>query len=83
MTEHSGGEQPAFESTLEATAVDLITTVVQETFTALDPIELVRTHAAHLSAEDQVAVADLIDNAVVEIEVGFSGHTDEHQHDHN
>lgn len=67
-------EQPGFENTLEAAAVDLITAVVQETFLGLDPLELVRTRAAHLSDADQRIVADLIDNAVVEVEVDFGAH---------
>ncbi|MGC3993077.1 MAG: hypothetical protein QM779_02925 [Propionicimonas sp.] len=67
-------EQPGFEDSLEATAVNLITNFVQEIFADLDPLELVRAGAPELSAEDQRTVAHLIDEAVVEIEVDFSGH---------
>lgn len=74
MTDDTEWEQPGFEDTLEGAAVDLITAFVQEAFVALDPLELVRTRASHLSAEDQQAVAHLIDEAVVELEVDFSGH---------
>lgn len=70
----AGWQQPDFQNTLEAAAVDLITGLVQEVFLELDPLELVRTRASHLSAEDQQAVAHLIDEAVVELEVDFSGH---------
>ncbi|MCB0912238.1 MAG: hypothetical protein KDB60_11545 [Propionibacteriaceae bacterium] len=74
MTDDTDWEQPGFENTLEAAAVDLITGFVQDAFVALDPLELVRTRASHLSAADQAAVAHLIDEAVVELEVDFSGH---------
>lgn len=74
MTDDTGWEQPEFEDPLEAAAVDLITAFVQDAFQALDPLELVRTRAPELSAEDQAAVAHLIDEAVVELEVDFSGH---------
>lgn len=70
----AGWQQPDFQDTLEAAAVDLITGLVQEVFLELDPLELVRTRASHLSPEDQQAVAHLIDEAVVELEVDFSGH---------
>ena len=74
MSDQGGWEQPDFENTLEATAIDLITAFVQDAFVALDPLALVRTRASHLSPEDQAAVAHLIDEAVVELEVDFSGH---------
>lgn len=67
-------EQPEFEDTLEAAAVELITSVVQQVFTELDPVALVEAQAAHLSPEERAAVAALIDNAVVELEVDFTGH---------
>ncbi|MBI5027950.1 MAG: hypothetical protein HZB48_03895, partial [Actinobacteria bacterium] len=40
-------EQPEFEDTLEATAVELITAVVQQVFTDLDPVALVEAEASH------------------------------------
>ncbi len=67
-------EQPDFQSTLEAAAVDLITHRVQQVFAELDPVQLVEVGAPELSEHDRHIVADLIDNAVVEIEVDFSGH---------
>lgn len=67
-------EQPEFEDTLEATAVELITAVVQQVFSDLDPVALVEAEASHLTPEERAAVAALIDNAVVELEVDFTGH---------
>lgn len=67
-------EQPSFEDGLDAVAVNLITAFVQEIFADLDPIKLVEAGAPELSPEDQRTVADLIDGAVVELEVDFSGH---------
>lgn len=70
----AGWQQPDQEDPLEATAIDLITQIVQEAFLELDPLELVRTRAPQLSADDQAVVAHLIDEAAVELEVDFSGH---------
>ncbi|MFT4109899.1 hypothetical protein [Propionicimonas sp.] len=67
-------EQPGFEDALEGTAVNLITGFVQRIFADLDPLELVRAEAPELSEDDQRAVAHLIDEAVVELEVDVSGH---------
>lgn len=70
----AGRQQPDREDPLEATAIDLISQVVQEAFLELDPLELVRRRAPQLSADDQAVVAHLIDEAAVELEVDFSGH---------
>lgn len=74
MTEPTDGEQPEVADNLEAVAVNLITSLIQEIFADLDPVELVEAGAPELSAEDRRAVADLIDGALVELEVDFSGH---------
>lgn len=67
-------EQPSFEDGLDAVAVNLITGFVQEIFADLDPLQLVEAGAPDLSPEDKRTVAELIDGAVVELEVDFSGH---------
>lgn len=65
-------EQPAFQNGLDAIAVDLITAEVRKAFAALDPVALVATEAAHLDQESRRIVAELIDTAVVEIDVAFT-----------
>ncbi len=83
MTDRTDAEpaQPDARDALEATAVELISELVQEAFLSLDPLPFVRARATQLSAVDQQTVADLIDSAVVEIEVGFDD-DDHHDHDH-
>ena len=66
-----GWEQPPFEEGLDAIAVDLITTLMQEVFAELDPVQLVANSGLDLSEEDRARVAEMIDRAIVEIEVGF------------
>ncbi len=66
-----GWEQPPFGEGLDAIAVDLITTLMQEVFAELDPVQLVANSGLDLSEEDRARVAEMIDRAIVEIEVGF------------
>lgn len=75
----AGSETSGSADALEGIAIELITDFVQEAFLGLDPLQRVRQHAPHLSAADQQAVADLIDNAEVEFEIGFGTH--DHPHD--
>jgi hypothetical protein len=63
-------EQPLFDGGLERVAVDLITGVVQRMFAELDPLALVESAEA-IGAQDKRTVADLIDRAVVELDVSF------------
>ena len=79
----AGWQQPPFGEGLDAVAVDLITAVVQQVFADLDPLELAATAAPDLSAEERAKVAELIDSAVVELDIDFSGEDDHHDHDHH
>lgn len=69
-----GWEQPPFGAGLDEIAVDLITTVLQQVFADLDPVELVAASGVDLADEDRQTVADMIDSAIVEIEIGFPRH---------
>ena len=66
-----GWEQPPFGEGLDAIAVDLITGLMQRVFAEMDPGALVAESGLDLSDEDRVTVANMIDTAIVEIEVGF------------
>ena len=74
-------EQPGFGDSLEAIAVRLISAEVQRIFAELDPLQLVEDAGLDLADEDNSTVAHLIDCAVVEMEIDFSGE-DDHDHDH-
>jgi len=74
-------EQPGFRENLDAIAVELISAEVQRIFSELDPVRLVEEAGLDLTAEDKATVAHLIDTAVVEMEIDFSGEV-EHDHDH-
>ena len=74
-------EQPGFRENLDAIAVELISAEVQRIFSELDPVKLVEDAGLDLTAEDKATVAHLIDTAVVEMEIDFSGEV-EHDHDH-
>jgi hypothetical protein len=74
-------EQPGFGDNLDAIAVQLISAEVQRIFAELDPLKLVEDAGLDLTAEDKATVAHLIDCAVVEMEIDFSGE-DEHDCDH-
>jgi len=74
-------EQPGFGENLDAIAVELISAEVQRIFSELDPVRLVEEAGLDLTAEDKATVAHLIDTAVVEMEIDFSGEV-EHDHDH-
>jgi hypothetical protein len=67
-------EQPEQGDDLETVAVNLITSFVQEMFADLDPAQLVEAGAPDLSEDDRHRVADLIDGALVELEVEFDQH---------
>ena len=80
MTDHTTGwEQPGFARSLDAVAVELISTHIQAVFAALDPLQLVKDARLELSDEDKATVAHLIDCAVVEMEIDF---TLEGEHEH-
>ena len=66
---------------LDAIAVELISAEVQRIFAELDPVKLVEDAGLDLTPEDKATVAHLIDTAVVEMEIDFSGEV-EHDHDH-
>ncbi len=66
-----GWEQPPYGEGLDAIAVDLITTLMQQVFAELDPAQLVADSGLDLSEEDGRTVAQMIDTAIIEIEVGF------------
>jgi hypothetical protein len=72
-------EQPGFTHNLDAVAVQLISAHVQLIFAELDPLQLVEDADLDLADEDKATVAHLIDCAVVEMEIDFSG---EVEHDH-
>jgi len=72
-------EQPGFRENLDAIAVELISAEVQRIFGELDPVKLVEEAGLDLTAEDKATVAHLIDTAVVEMEIDFSGEV-EHEH---
>ena len=72
-------EQPGFRENLDAIAVELISAEVQRIFSELDPVKLVEDAGLDLTAEDKATVAHLIDTAVVEMEIDFSGEV-EHEH---
>ena len=72
-------EQPGFRENLDAIAVELISAEVQRIFGELDPVKLVEDAGLDLTAEDKATVAHLIDTAVVEMEIDFSGEV-EHEH---
>ena len=74
-------EQPGFRENLDAIAVELISAEVQRIFGELDPAKLVEEAGLDLTAEDKATVAHLIDTAVVEMEIDFSGEV-EHDHEH-
>ena len=74
-------EQPGFGNNLDAIAVELISAEVQRIFGELDPVKLVEEAGLDLTAEDKATVAHLIDTAVVEMEIDFSGEV-EHEHEH-
>ncbi|HEY3546126.1 MAG TPA: hypothetical protein VGK17_08535 [Propionicimonas sp.] len=74
-------EQPGFGTNLDAIAVELISAEVQRIFAELDPGKLVEDAGLDLTPEDKATVAHLIDSAVVEMEIDFSGEV-EHDHDH-
>ena len=74
-------EQPGFRENLDAIAVELISAEVQRIFSELDPVRLVEEAGLDLTAEDKATVAHLIDTAVVEMEIDFSGEV-EHDHEH-
>jgi hypothetical protein len=74
-------EQPGFRENLDAIAVELISAEVQRIFSELDPLKLVEDAGLDLTPEDKATVAHLIDTAVVEMEIDFSGEA-EHDHDH-
>jgi hypothetical protein len=74
-------EQPGFGNNLDAIAVELISAEVQRIFAELDPGKLVEDAGLDLTPEDKATVAHLIDSAVVEMEIDFSGEV-EHDHDH-
>ena len=74
-------EQPGFGENLDAIAVELISAEVQRIFSELDPVRLVEEAGLDLTAEDKATVAHLIDTAVVEMEIDFSGEV-EHDHEH-
>ena len=74
-------EQPGFGENLDAIAVELISAEVQRIFSELDPVRLVEEAGLDLTAEDKATVAHLIDTAVVEMEIDFSGEV-EHEHEH-
>ena len=74
-------EQPGFRENLDAIAVELISAEVQRIFGELDPVKLVEDAGLDLTAEDKATVAHLIDTAVVEMEIDFSGEV-EHDHEH-
>lgn len=74
-------EQPGFGGNLDAVAVQLISAHVQRIFTELDPLQLVEDAGLDLTDEDKATVAHLIDCAVVEMEIDFSGE-DDHDHEH-
>jgi hypothetical protein len=74
-------EQPGFRENLDAIAVELISAEVQRIFSELDPLKLVEDAGLELTAEDKATVAHLIDTAVVEMEIDFSGEA-EHDHEH-
>ena len=74
-------EQPGFRENLDAIAVELISAEVQRIFGELDPVKLVEDAGLDLTAEDKATVAHLIDTAVVEMEIDFSGEV-EHEHEH-
>jgi hypothetical protein len=74
-------EQPGFRENLDAIAVELISAEVQRIFGELDPVKLVEEAGLDLTAEDKATVAHLIDTAVVEMEIDFSGEV-EHDHEH-
>jgi hypothetical protein len=61
--------------------VELISAEVQRIFAELDPLKLVEDAALDLTDEDKATVAHLIDCAVVEMEIDFSGEV-EHEHHH-
>ena len=67
----TGWEQPDFQSSLEAIAVDLITARAQQVFRELDSLGLVSAAHPELSPEERTRVAGLIDSAVVELVVDF------------
>lgn len=74
-------EQPGFGQGLDAVAVDLITAHIQQIFSELDPRQLVEAAGLDLTEEDKKTVAHMIDTAVVEIDIDFSGaDADTHQH---
>ncbi len=75
-------EQPGFGNNLDAIAVELISAEVQRIFAELDPVKLVEDAGLDLTPEDKATVAHLIDTAVVEMEIDFSGEV-EHDHDHS
>jgi len=76
-------EQPGFGNNLDAIAVELISAEVQRIFGELDPVKLVEEAGLDLTAEDKATVAHLIDTAVVEMEIDFSGEVEhEHEHEH-
>lgn len=74
-------EQPGFENGLDAVAVDLITTHIQQIFADLDPRALVEAGGLDLTAEDKETVARMIDHATVELEIDFS-EAENHPHHH-
>ena len=81
MNDDPTWEQPGFVNNLDAVAVQLISAHVQRIFAELDPLQLVEDSTLDLTAEDKATVAHLIDCAVVEMEIDFSGE-DEHEHEH-
>lgn len=66
-----GWEQPPYGEGLDAIAVDLITTLMQQVFAKLDPAQLVADSGLDLSEADSRTVTEMIDTAIIEIEVGF------------
>lgn len=75
MTESmsSTWEQPPFDDGLLGVAVRLITEVVQDVFRGLDPLALVQSAGGNLTPAEERIVAELINQAVVELDIDFSG----------